>query len=317
MASLPLPAPSLHDAHRREANRRGILAMSVGIASFTINDALVKFVAQTLPAAQLIFIRGVMATLLLLAVAHALGATRQMGACLRPRVVLRGLIDAVATILYLASLFHLPMANAVAINQSTPLMMTLFAVLFLGEKPGLARYMAIAIGFVGVLLVAQPSTGGFNGWALACLAGAVFQAARDLVTRTVDASIPSVLITLTTALTMTLVTGAGSVVQGWQPFSLRELSLLALASAFLAGGYFFIVLSMRTGEMSATAPFRYIALPVSVLLGFLLFGDIPNVLAWSGIALLAGSGLYVMHSERVQRMPPGPAASDQPPTAPR
>jgi len=74
---------------------------------------------------------------------------------------------------------------------------------------------------------------------------------------------------------------------------------------------------MRVGEMSATAPFRYIALPVSVLLGYALFGDIPNVLAWSGIALLAGSGLYVMHSERAQRMPPAPAASDQPPTAPR
>jgi drug/metabolite transporter (DMT)-like permease len=317
MASVPWPATSLQDTHRREANRRGILAMSVGIASFTINDALVKFVAQTLPAAQLIFIRGAMATLLVLVLAHAMGATRQMGACLNPRVVLRGVIDAVATLVYLASLFHLPMANAVAINQSTPLMMTLFAVLFLGEKPSLARYMAIAIGFVGVLLVAQPNAGGFNVWALACLAGAVFQAARDLVTRTVDASIPSVLITLTTAFIITLVTGAASLVQGWQPFGLRELGLLALASAFLAGGYFFVVLSMRTGEMSATAPFRYIALPVSVLLGFLLFGDIPNVLAWSGIALLAGSGLYVMHSERVQRKLPSPAVTDQPPTAPR
>lgn len=283
---------------RRHANRRGILAMTFGMLCFMLNDALVKFVSQTMPTAQLIFLRGAMATLLVLAVAHALGATAQLSMAVRPRVLLRACVDSCATLLYLVSLFHLPLPNATAINLATPLVMMLFAICFLGEKPGWSRWVAIGLGFAGVLLVVQPQAEGFNVYALVCVAGTLFHAARDLMTRTIDRRIPSVLITLATTCTVTVISGALSLVQGWQPFGGTSLGLLALASALLAGAYYLIILCMREGEMSVTAPFRYSALLYSLVLGYLIWGDVPNLLAWCGIALLVGAGLYALYSER-------------------
>ncbi len=292
------------------ANRRGILAMTFGMLVFMLNDALVKFVSQSMPAAQLIFLRGAMATLLVLVVAHALGATAQIGATVRPRVLLRALIDAGATMLYLGSLFHLPMANATAINLATPLVMVLFSIWFLGEKPGLSRWLAIGLGFVGVLCVVQPSGEGFNVYALVCVVGTFFHATRDLMTRRMDPNIPSILITLATAGTVTLISGGLSLVQGWKPFGTFELALLALASALLAAGYYLIILCMRVGEMSLTTPFRYSSLLYSVVLGWLIWGDVPNPLAWCGIALLVGAGLYALYSEQRAARLPDKAALD-------
>ncbi len=289
------------DAARAAANRRGILAMAAAMASFVANDALVKYASQTMPAAQLIFIRGVMATLLVLAVAHSMGATRRIGDVVRGKVAVRAIIDAMATMLYLGSLFHLPLGNATAINLAAPLVMIVFAVVFLQEQVSLQRWLAILAGFAGVLLVIQPRAEGFNAWALVCLAGTLFHATRDLLTRQIAQNIPSILITLATALAVTLLSGAASLVQGWKPFGLFELSLLATASVFLAGGYYLIISSMREGEMSLIAPFRYTGLLFALVIGYVVWGEVPNLPAWCGIALLIGSGIYVLHGERSRR----------------
>jgi drug/metabolite transporter (DMT)-like permease len=280
------------------ANRRGILAMSLAMASFVANDALVKHVSESLPAAQLIFIRGLFATTLLGTAAHALGATRQLSAVFQRTVLGRSALDALATMTYLTSLFHLPIANATAINMATPLFITLFAVLALGEKVAAARWLAIATGFAGVLLVVQPSAAGFNAYALLCLGGTLLHAGRDLSTRFIRADVPSILITVATAVTVTLLSGALSVVQGWQPMTARHLGLLALASVFLSIGYYLIIVGMRHGDMSVVAPFRYTGLLFALAIGWAVWGDTPNAIAFAGIALLVGAGLYVLHSER-------------------
>ena len=279
----------------RAANRRGVLAMAAAMASFVVNDTLVKYVSQSLPSSQLIFLRGVFATALLLAVVQAMGATPQIPRLLDRRVLLRALMDAVATLVYLVSLFHLPLANATAINMATPLFITLLVVITFGERVRPARWLAIAIGFSGVLLVVQPSGAAFNAYALLCLCGTVLNACRDLVTRTLDRSIPSIVVTLSTALAVTLLAGAWSLVQDWQPASWQQLGLLATASVFLSGGYYLLTISMRSGEMSLIAPFRYAGLLFAVVLGYLVWGDVPNALAWGGIALLVGAGLFVLH----------------------
>jgi len=284
----------------RAANRRGILAMAGGMACFVANDAVVKFVSQSLPAEQLIFLRGLFATLLLLAIAHAMGATPRMGALLERRVLVRALLDAFATVTYLTSLFHLPIGNATAINMATPLFITLFAVVALGERVGPGRWLAIATGFTGVLLVVQPSGTAFNAYALLCLGGTLLHASRDLMTRTIDRGIPSILITLSTAVAVMLLAGLWSLFSDWQPVAAWQLALLALASVFLSGGYFLLTVSMRGGEMSLIAPFRYTGLLFALVLGYLVWGDVPNALAWAGIALLVTAGLYVLHSERTR-----------------
>ncbi|GAA4336429.1 DMT family transporter [Variovorax defluvii] len=279
-------------------NARAIAAMIGAMACFVSNDALVKHVSESLPAAQLIFLRGLMASALVLGVAHRLGALRQAGALLHPRVALRGAVDACATMLYLLSLFRLPIGNATAINLAAPLFMTVFAVLFLRERAGAARWSAVVLGFVGVLCIVQPSGGDFNAWALLCLLGTLFHAMRDLMTRRIDPAIPSIIITLATALAVTLLAGCLSLLGEWQPMAWADLALLAVAAAFLAGGYFLLVQCMRAGEVTLTAPFRYTAVLFAMVLGYAVWGEVPSGWAWTGIALLVSSGLYMLYSER-------------------
>lgn len=292
------------------ANRRGIVSMICSVAFFIANDVLVKYVSQTLAAAQLIFIRGLLASVLLLAVAHIMGATRRPGDLLQRPVLVRSALDAAATMVYLTALFHLPIGNATAINLATPLFITLFAVLALGERVGAARWLAIGIGFSGVLLVVQPSVQGFNSYALLCVLASVLHAARDTSTRYISPNVPSILITLATAVAVTVLSGVLSIAEGWKPLAWRELGLLAAASAFLGVGYYLLINSMRAGELSVVAPFRYTALLYALVFGYVVWGDVPNALAWVGIALLVGAGLYVLHSERARTRAALEAAAD-------
>jgi drug/metabolite transporter (DMT)-like permease len=280
------------------ANRRGIAAMSLAMASFVTNDALVKYVSQTLPTAQLIFIRATFAAVLLLVVARAMGVLSAEGlrAMTQRRVLLRSALDALGTFTYLTSLFHLPIGNATAINMATPLFITLFAVIAFRERVGAGRWLAVAAGFAGVLLIVQPSATGFNAYALLCLVGTLFHAARDLSTRTIAASTPSILITLATALAVLLLAAVLTALQGWQPPTAKQLLLLAAAAVFLSAGYYLVITGMRAGEMSVIAPFRYTGLLFALVLGWAVWGDVPNALAWAGIAMLVGAGLYVLRS---------------------
>jgi len=282
------------------ANRRGILAMAGAMACFIANDAVVKLASAAMPTAQLIFLRGTMATAIVLAVAFATGALARARDTVHRSVVVRALAEALATVLYLTALFQLPIANAAAINLSAPLFIVVLAVAFMGEKVSAAHWLAVCTGFAGVLLVVQPGLEGFNAYALVCLLSALFQALRDLLTRRIAADVPAVLITLSTTVAVTLLAGALSLVEGWRAFAPRDLAMLALAAAFLMGAYYLIVDAMRHGELSLVAPFRYTGVLYAIVLGYLIWGDVPNALAWAGIALLVGAGLFVLHRERAR-----------------
>jgi len=284
------------------ANRRGIIAMTGGMACFVVNDALVKYVSQSLAGAQLIVIRGVFATVLLFGIAHAMGLLRgpqsRAREILHRPVMIRSALDAAATLVYLTALFHLPLANATAINMATPLFLALLAVLWMGERIGPARWLAIGLGFIGVILIVQPKADGFNGYSLLCLFGTLLHAARDLFTRKIHVDMPSILITIGTAVSVTALAGLISLVQGWKPFTAAHLGLLATASVFLSAGYFLLIRAMRAGEISLIAPFRYSALLIALVIGFVVWRETPNTLAWGGIALLLGAGIYMLVSER-------------------
>ena len=220
--------------------------MVVAMICFITNDALIKYTSQSMPTMQLIFVRGLMATALVLVVAHALGATGQLRQALARPVLARAGVDAVATMLYLASLFSLPIANATSINLATPLFITVLAALLLAEQVGWRRWSAILVGFTGVLMVIQPSADGFNVYSLVCLLATLGHAIRDLLTRRIAPGTPSILITLATAASVTLLAGVLSVIDGWQAFGWLQLGTLALASIFLAGGYYWIIDAIGT-----------------------------------------------------------------------
>jgi len=282
------------------ANRRGILFMCAAMGCFVVNDSLVKYASQSMPSAQLIFVRGIMASLLILLIVRATGAGRRSGEVLRGWVAVRAWVDAVGTFIYLIALFHLPIVNATAIMMTSPLIIAVLAAIFMHERVGASRWVAIVLGFVGVLLIIQPRAEGFNVYSLVCLFGTVLMSVRDLLTRRVAAGVPSTVITLATAFAVTLLSGGVSLVEGWGLFGLFEFTLLAAASVFLAGGYYGIVVGMRHGEISVIGPFRYSGLIWALLIGFAVWGDLPNPMAWLGIALLTGSGLYVVYNERLR-----------------
>jgi drug/metabolite transporter (DMT)-like permease len=280
------------------ANRHGILCMCAAMACFVVNDSLVKYASQSMASAQLVFIRGVMASILVLALARSAGALHQAGEMVRGTVATRAWVDAVATFTYLLALFHLPLVNATAIMMTAPLFIALIAGRVMHERVGIGRWLAIVAGFVGVLLVIQPRAEGFNAWSIACLGGTVLMAVRDVMTRRIAPGVSSSIITLATALAVTVLSGAVSVVEGWRAFGAFEGALLGFAALFLAGGYYFIVAGMRRGELSVIGPFRYSALVWAVIIGFVVWGEIPNALGWLGIALVTLSGLYVVYGER-------------------
>ena len=283
------------------ANRTGILTMVGAMACFIVNDALVKYASQTMPSAQLILVRGVMASTLVLAVAKAMGATARIREIARGWVLTRAIVDAVASMLYLVSLFHLPISSATAINMTSPLIITALAAVMLGERVGPHAWLATAVGFVGVLLIVQPQTEGINGYAILCALATVLLSVRDLLTRRVHVGIPSILVTLSTTVAVTLLAGALALLEGWSPVGAFDLGLLAIAAAFLATAYFLIVSSTRKGDLSLIAPFRYSGLLFATIVGFVVWGDIPNALGWSGIVLLIGSGIHVLRASRRAR----------------
>jgi drug/metabolite transporter (DMT)-like permease len=296
--------PATGYAEHFRANRNGILTMIGAMGCFVVNDSLVKLVSETMPAMQLIFVRGVMATTLVLAVAQAMGATRKLREIARGWVAVRTIIDAIATVLFLVSLFHLPLANATAINMASPLIITVLAAAFLGERLGPLRWTAVGVGFLGVLLIIRPQADGFNVYALLCLFSTALLSVRDLVTRRVHAAVPSILITLSNTVAVTLLTGSLTLLEGWQAMSVREIVLLAVVAVFLSTAYYLIVISTRHGDLSLVAPFRYTAILFATVAGFAIWGHTPSALAWCGIGLVIASGVYVLRVSRRARAAP-------------
>lgn len=281
-------------------NRQGIAAMCLAMAFFLINDALVKMASVQIGIFQSLFLRGALASLILSVVAWRMGAFRLRPGWCHPTVLWRAGIDAVASLVYMAGLVQLPLANATAINLAAPFFITVLAVGVLHERVDALRWGLIVSGFVGVLLVVQPQIDGFNGHAWLCVLGTFLHAVRDLITRRIPAGIPSALVTQTNAVAAMALGGVMCLGQPWQPVTGQPALYLGLAALCLCMAYSLMVRATRQSELSVVAPFRYTGLLYALIAGYWLWGEIPNAWAWSGIALLVTSGLVMLQRERVR-----------------
>ncbi|MSQ66341.1 MAG: DMT family transporter [Limnohabitans sp.] len=283
-------------------NRHGVIAMSAGMVSFVMNDTLVKFVSHTLPAAQLIFLRGLLSVAILLLLARLTdpqALSREWRQHMVQRWVLaRSLLDGAASLVYLSALFHMPLGNATAINMSTPLLIALLSGLLLGVHVSLRNWLIIGLGFAGVLMVVQPQAEGFNAWAWVALCGTCLHAMRDMCVRFIPPQVPSNMIAAGTALTATVMAGIWGLWIDWVAVSSLHWLMMAAASLFLSGGYFCLILATRMADMSVIAPFRYMGLLTAVVAGFVIWGDVPNAMAWCGMVLLVGAGLLMLRLNR-------------------
>lgn len=274
--------------------------MAISVAGFTINDALTKAVMETINIGQVMLVRGVFATVMIAAIAYSRGALRLPRQALHPMVALRSICELLATLAFLGALARMPLANVTAVLQALPLAVTMGAALFLGEAVGWRRWLAIMVGFLGVMVIVRPGFEGFNAFSLLALLCVGFCAVRDLATRRIPDEVPSLLVSTVTAVAVTTVGGLLiPAFGGWVPMTGGEIGILATMAVLLIVGYQFVIMAMRIGDISAVAPFRYTALVWAILLGFLMFGDVPDLPMIIGATIVVGTGLYTLYREQV------------------
>ncbi len=280
-------------------NSRGALFMSICMAGFVLNDAMIKLVAQDLSLFQAIFLRGVFASLLI----GALAWWRRQLFCRVSRgdgkmLVLRIIGELGGTVCYLSALTQIPIANATAILQALPLAVTLGAAVFLKEPVGWRRYTAIGVGFAGVMIIVRPGAEGFDAYALLAVVAVFFIVLRDLATRRLSGPVPSLFVAFCTAVTIMLMGAVMLPFTVWQPVAAPDLLHLAIAAGALFFGYVFSVSSMRVGEVAFVSPFRYTILIWAIILGVVVFGDIPDFWTMLGAAVIVATGIYTFYRER-------------------
>lgn len=280
-------------------NLRGALYMNVAMAAFTLNDAAMKAALQDLPLWQAIAMRGLVTLGPLLLVAHLSGGIRlSMGPKDRGVVAIRCFAEVASTLLFLAALVHMPIANLSAILQALPLAVTLAAAVFFGERVGWRRMSAILVGFAGVLIIIRPGPSGFDIWSLMGLASMAFVVLRDLSTRKLSRAVPSATVAILASVAVTATALALTPLTGWVMPTGRDILLILAAATCLVAGYNFAVMVMRVGDVGFVAPFRYTSLLWAIVLGWLVFGTLPDALTLFGAALVVGSGIFTLVRER-------------------
>lgn len=295
-----------------QGNGRAVVIMMLAMACFIFNDSFVKLVSSHLPLGQIMFLRSLIAMALLLGICLANGSIYHFGRLQHPLVVLRVVAEALATVFYLTALFHLPIANVTSILQALPLMITAGAAIFLGAPVGWRRWSAIGVGFFGVLVIVRPGLAGFDAWSLMALVGVVCMAVRDLGTSLLPKTIPTLGVTFA-ALAGVAVTGlAMAVGETWLMPSVMDIAFLAAAASFILVGYITLIHAMRTGDIAVVAPFRYSIILWAILIGYLVWGDIPDLYTLVGVAILVATGIYTLMRERKLMREAGPAASSPP-----
>ena len=271
--------------------------MVVAMACFILNDSCVKTIGTSLPIGEIIGIRGTLSVLFIAAICMQQGVLGRAHLLFTPKVLARSLLDVLGTFLFLNALMHMPIANLTAILQSVPLAVVLVSVIFLKEKVGARRTAAILAGFVGVLLIVRPSPSTFTIYELIALGIVFVLAFRDLITKRIPAHIPTFIIALANACFVALGGIIFGLTQGFQKVELWQLGLLCAAALLLASGYMFMVSTLRLGDLSGTAPFRYSNVIFAIVLGMVIFGEFPDTISYAGMALIIAAGLYAAHRE--------------------
>jgi drug/metabolite transporter (DMT)-like permease len=277
---------------------RGGALMLAATVLFSLSDTMAKYVTQSVPAVELASIR--YAVFVLMAASPLLRDRRASMRSRRPLLqVVRGVGVVGSAVFFILSLAHLPIAEATAINFITPLLITALAVPILGEVVRLQGWLAVLVGFVGMLVVVRPGVHGLHPSALLVLASSLCWCVAMLITRRlvgIDRSTVTLLWTAVSGLILLLTV---------LPFYLAPLTWrlagLSLAVGVVAsGGQWLAVLAYRHARATVLAPLTYAQLIWSSVLGLIVFGTIPDHWVYVGAVIIAASGVYVVHLERVR-----------------
>ena len=269
--------------------------MVVSTCSYVINDTLMKLATAGLPPYEVLFLRGVAACIWGLPLLFILGYATRLPLLFERRVLGRNLAETAAILCYIVALAYLPIADASALGQVTPLLMLLGASILFRERIGGVRMALIGLGFIGALMVAQPTMQGISIYAVLALANAVLCAVRDLASRRIAPEVPGMIVAMSAVVVVLLGAGAMHLVtEQWVMPGTHHLLLLLGSGFFLIFGHFFIFMAYRVGPTGVVAPFYYFFTFWAVISGLVVFNQFPNALAISGIALVVLSGLTIV-----------------------
>ena len=274
----------------------GIMLMTAGCALLTVNDSIMKSLTAGYPTGETIFVRGLFVVVAIALLVVRGGGLQTLRVTNVRGQLLRAALLAGSMFLFVTSLRFLPLADAVALTFAGPLILTAAAPWALGERVGWRRRCAVAAGFVGVLIMLAPGKEGLRWAAFLPLGTALFEAARDIVTRRLVATESSLSLTACSLgfVTLCALATAG---HGWRPMGAGDIGLLALAGCCVSVAFILMTEAFRHAEASLVAPFRYSSVLWAMLIGAIAFGDWPSPAMLAGACLVVGSGLYILHRE--------------------
>ena len=298
--------------HHAHIPSSAVLMIAGAVACFSVSDTIIKALAARHPIPLLVWARWgfqVLAMLIWLAPSMGVGMVRTTQ--LRMQLI-RGVLLIGSSLCFMTALKFMPLADATALNYTTPTIVIVLGILFLHERLTKARMAFVVAGMVGMLMIVQPGAGMFNYASLLALASAFCYAIYQITTRMLAGEDPRVTLfypALVGVCIMTLV---------WPWFGtaidVSWLDVAMLASIGVLGtiGHFLFILAFQRAPASALTPFTYIHLVFATLIGWLVFSDLPDGLTFAGMGLIAGSGLLLTWHERRRALlaPSEPTAVD-------
>lgn len=298
---------------------RGVIFLVLGILIFSLQDITVKFIGGQYPVLEIVIFRSLVAIPLTLVLFRMEGGRGLPQTQQHRREYLRGLFYFLSYTTHFMGLAALPLADIAVIRFSAPLIITMLSVWILSEKVGLPRWVALLVGFSGVLLVVRPGVDAFNWGSLFTVASVLFYALAIMLTRQLQTTDSSATMSYYSSLVYVVVTvillpiiwligdipdahpSVAFLLHPWSMPSLTDALVMSGLGVIWAAGMYVAARAYSETAASVIAPFEYMSLPISVMWGFALWRELPTLATWAGAALTIASGLYILWSDQKAR----------------
>jgi S-adenosylmethionine uptake transporter len=300
---------------------QSIVLVAFGIGIFSLQDVIIRWMGDSYPAFQIVFIRGLVAMIPIGAMVYFSGGFSTLNVRNPWLNVLRGALGMVSCTAYYMALVAMPIAEATAIFFVSPLIVTLFSVLFLKETVGVRRWLAVLVGFAGVVVILRPGAGLISPVVALPLLASLTYATSSILTRRIGKSQTGASLAFLSMAVFVVFSGlAGTMIgdgrfatldhpsaafllRAWSFPSAFDGLLMVICGLIAAVGFFCLAQAYRVAPASVVAPFEFIAMPLAMFWGVLLWAEYPSPTTIAGVLLIVGSGIYVLNREAVRKQP--------------
>ena len=301
------------EASNANSNAAGAVSAMAAMLFFSLNDVFIKLLSDAYPLHEVVLARSVIGMItFFIVILPFTGGFKTLRTHLLEMHLLRGGCVVFANTCFFMGLASMPLADAVAIFFVSPLLITIFSVVFLREIVGLRRWSATVIGLIGVLIIVRPGTSAFQIVSILPIMAAVGYAFLHILTRRIGGTESATTMTFYIQLTFIIVSlsigicvGDGRfddqsnesltfLLRAWQTPELEHIWILVLLGVTSTGGGFFISYAYRRSAAAFVAPFEYVAILMAIIWGYIIFDELPDAASWLGMILIIASGMYMV-----------------------